>query len=147
MIVDFILGFISCLGFAYIFNCPPKAVVKGCVAGGFGWVAYQIGMDLHYGTIISTFIGSIVLSIICEICARLYKDAVTVFTIPAILPLVPGAGLYYTMLYFIQNDYDLALDKGVETLGCAAAIAIAILIVSSITRLIFKIKKGINLKN
>ncbi len=144
MIVDFLLGFLSCLGFGYIFNCPIKAIIKGCIAGGFGWTTYKITLQMGHGTVIATFIGALVLSIICEICARMYKDAVTVFTIPAILPLVPGAGLYYTMLYFIQNNYDLALAKGIETLGNAVAIAIAILIVSSITRFVFKVAKGIH---
>lgn len=143
MILNFILGFVSCLGFGYIFNCPLKAIIKGCIAGGFSWVAYKMVIQLGHGTILATFIGAIVLSIFCEICARIYKDAVTVFVLPAILPLVPGAGLYYTMLYFIQTNYDLAVKKGVETLGCAVAIAIALLIVSSISKLIFKIIKEI----
>lgn len=144
MITEFILGFISCLGFGYIFNCPPKAILKGCIAGGFGWATYKIMLQLGQGTIIATFIGALVLSIICEICARVYKDAVTVFALPAILPLVPGAGLYYTMLYFILNNYDLALSKGIETLGNAVAIAIALLIVSSSTRFVFKVARGIH---
>lgn len=144
MIVEFLLGFVSCLGFGYIFNCPTKAILKGCVAGGFGWVTYKMIFQLGYGPIIATFIGALVISIICEIYARVYKDAVTVFALPAILPLVPGAGLYYTMLYFIQNHYDLALAKGVETLGNAVAIAIALLIVSSITRFVFKVIRGIH---
>lgn len=143
LIYHFILGFISCLGFAYLFNCPKKAMMQGCVAGGFSWVAYKLVMNMGYGTVVATFIGSIVLSIVCEICARIFKDAVTVFVLPAILPLVPGAGLYYTMLYFIQDNNSLALHKGIETLGCAVAIAIALLIVSSISKFFFKVLKDI----
>lgn len=143
MMIDFILGFVSCLGFGYIFNCPVKSTLKGCVAGGFGWVTYKMLMRVGTGTIIATFVGALVLSIICEICARVFKDAVTVFTLPAILPLVPGAGLYYTMLHFIQNNYDLAFSKGVETVGCAVAIAIALLIVSSLTRFVFRVMRGV----
>lgn len=136
-----ILGFVSCVGFGYFFNCSQIAIIKGSFAGAIGWWVYKYSMSLGYGAIISTFIGTLTLSIICEIYARVYKDAVTVFVLPAILPLVPGAGLYYTMLYFIQNHYSLASSKGTETVGCAVAIAIALLIVSSFSRFVFRVIK------
>lgn len=134
-----ILGFISCIGFGYLFNCSKSSIIKGSIAGALGWWVYQYCSGKGINPIISTFIGSLTLSIICEVYARVYKDAVTVFVLPAILPLVPGAGLYYTMLYYIQNNYSLASAKGIQTLGCAVAIATGLLIVSSISRFIFKI--------
>lgn len=147
MIKEIVFGFIACVGFGFFFNCPKNAVIKGSIAGAIGWLVYTELVKRNHYVIIATFIGAIVLSIICEICARLYKDTVTSFALPAILPLVPGAGLYYTMFYFIQRDYDLAANKGVETLGNAVAIAIALLIVSSLTRLVFKIIREIKQQN
>lgn len=136
-----ILGFISCVGFGYLFNCPQKAIIRGSIAGALGWWVYKYFMYLNYNAVVSTFLGALTLSIICEIYARIYKDAVTVFVLPAILPLVPGAGLYYTMFYYIQNNSALASSKGIETIGCAVAIATALLIVSSITRFVFRVIK------
>ena len=44
-------------------------------------------------------------------------------------PLVPGAGIYYTAYYFIQNENALALAKGISTFKIAVALAIGISLV------------------
>ncbi len=142
MMENLMLGLISCIGFGYMFNCPKDGIIKGSIAGAFGWMIYQYCMAYHFGAVISTFIAAGILSVICEICARVYKNAVTVFVLPAILPLVPGAGLYYTMSYYIQGNNMLAQAKAIETLKCALAIALALLIVSSMIRLICKTIKS-----
>ena len=46
-----------------------------------------------------------------------------------IFPLVPGAGIYYTAYYFIQNENTLALAKGISTFKIAVALAIGISLV------------------
>ena len=138
MMIQLIAGMISCIGFAYLFNCPKRAIFQSALAGGLGWIAYDYCThSLGYTAAIATLIGTLVLSIICEVLARVKKDAVTIFIIPAILPLVPGAGLYYTLLYLLENNYEMALNKGITTLGCALGIAIGIIAVSSVTRMIF----------
>lgn len=137
IIIQMIAGMIACIGFAYLFNCPQKHILQSAFAGGLGWVAYYYSIAYGCSNIVATLIGTIVLSFVCEIFARTYKDAVTVFTIPAILPLVPGAGVYYTLLAIIENDLDLAILKGFDTLGCAMSIAVGIVMVSSIFRVIF----------
>lgn len=138
MIIQFIAGMISCIGFAYLFNCPQKHILHSAVAGGFGWLAYYYSSKFGCSLIAATLIGTITLQLCCEVCARVYKDAVSVFTIPAILPLVPGAGVYYTLLASLEGDMQLALLKGFNTLGCALSIAVGIILVSSIFRMIFK---------
>ena len=142
MINQLIAGMISCVGFAYLFNCPQKHIFHSALAGGLGWVAYYYTSSWGWSMIVSTLMGTIVLSICCEIFARLYKDAVSVFTVPAILPLVPGAGVYYTLLAVIEGDFNLAMIKGFNTLGCAMSIAIGIIMVSSAFKIIYTIKKA-----
>lgn len=63
-----------------------------------------------------------------EILAIKLKKPATVFITPGIVSLVPGAGMYYTMLYLVQNDYSQAAIKGTETLFLAAAIAVGIIV-------------------
>ena len=57
------------------------------------------------------------------------KSPVTVFLLTGIFPLVPGAGIYYTAYYFIQNENTLALAKGISTFKIAVALAIGISLV------------------
>ncbi len=145
MVLQFIAGMISCIGFAFLFNCPKKAICQSAIAGGLGWIAYAFCLEyLSVNTVVATLIGTLVLSTICEILSHIKKDAMTIFVIPAILPLVPGAGLYYTLRYLIEGNLELALNKGLATIGCALSIAIGIIVVSSLSRLFLAIvrKKG-----
>ena len=66
----------------------------------------------------------------------MFKAPVTVFFIAGILPLVPGAGIYYTMSLGLGGDVQAAVHKGLETAGVAGSIAVAILLVSTIFRLV-----------
>ena len=116
IIIQMIAGMVSCIGFAYLFNCPKQHILHSSFAGGLGWLAYYYSRQWGCSNMVATLLGTIVLSFVCEWFARKFKDAVTVFTIPAILPLVPGAGVYYTLLALIENDLNLALAKGFYTL-------------------------------
>ena len=83
-----------------------------------------------------------------EYLARKLKQPAIVFVIPGIIPLVPGLGMYNTMLYLVQNDYNLAISKGADVLFVGGAISLGVLIVTSIVRSInlFEMKKKLLLK-
>ncbi|MNO98746.1 hypothetical protein D3C76_905000 [compost metagenome] len=63
------------------------------------------------------------------------KTPVTTFVICALIPLVPGGGMYYTMYEVVQGNIDKALSLGLETLASAGALALGIIFVSTLTRL------------
>ena len=63
MVLQFIAGMISCIGFAFLFNCPKKAICQASVAGGLGWIAYAFCLEyLAVNTVVATLIGTLVLS-------------------------------------------------------------------------------------
>mgnify|MGYP000909363323 CR=1 FL=1 len=72
------------------------------------------------------------------------QESAIVFIIPGILPLVPGAGMYYTMRELINSNYDKAAATAQTTFFIAGAIALALLMMGSfikvITSIIHKIK-------
>ncbi len=61
--------------------------------------------------------------------ARSRKYPVTSYLVISLLPLVPGAGIYYTMSLGLGGDVQAAVHKGLETAGVAGSIAVAILLV------------------
>ena len=67
----------------------------------------------------------------------LQNDAagVTGYLLVALFPLVPGGGIYYTMEYCIAGNTQMFLETGLHTLGIAGALALGILLVSSLNRL------------
>jgi len=57
-------------------------------------------------------------------------------SVVGILPFVPGGGIYYTMEYCLSGNTQLFLSTGIHTFGVAGAVAVGILLVSSVTRLL-----------
>lgn len=64
---------------------------------------------------------------------------VTVFLTGGIFPLVPGAGIYYTVYAFITGDNAAAVFKGVETLKIAGVIALGIVLVLALPKGVFRV--------
>ena len=94
-----------------------------------GWFIYELAILYGADAAAAALIAVIPLSLAARICAVLLKTPVTVFLLTGIFPLVPGAGIYYTAYYFIQNENALALAKGISTFKIAVALAIGISLV------------------
>jgi len=146
MLISILFAFIATVAFGKLFNTPHRALILGGLVGAIGF-AFYIGMKdiLGYSSMLSNFTGAIVISIISEIFARIFKEPVTVFSIPGIIPLVPGLPLYRAMNYFMLNAYNVGMEKLVQASLDATAIALGILLISSMARL-FKTRKEMALR-
>lgn len=129
-------AFIATFAFTILFNIKGKSTFFAAVGGGLGWLAYTFCLEINISTIISFFNASIIVAIYSESMARILKTPVTTILICAIIPLVPGSGMYYTMLETIKGNVNKALSEGLNTLTIAGVIAIGIILVSSIVKLI-----------
>lgn len=122
-IINFIYATIAASGFAVIFNVPRKSIFFAGLTGGSGWIIYYI-IQYNYGNvIIATFIASIFLALIGLKFSKWRKQPFTVFVIPGIVPLVPGLGLYNTMVSILNENYEQALEIGSSALFIALAIS------------------------
>ncbi|KGG81498.1 threonine/serine exporter family protein [Caloranaerobacter azorensis] len=140
-IKEFIYAFLSTLGFSIIFNIPKDSIVKSGITGALGWIIYIFVNNNYYSKVAGAFLGAIVVGMIGEIMARLFKKPATVYIIPGIVPLVPGAGMYYTMLSIIEKNFIEAANFGTETLFIAAAISSGVIISTTLNKTIFNFKK------
>jgi uncharacterized membrane protein YjjB (DUF3815 family) len=141
MILNSFFAFLSSIGFGIIFNIRGKNLIIASLGGGLGWLTYLLVLRLQPSLVFSLFIASMVVSIYSEIMARVFKNPVTIYIICAIIPLVPGGGMYFATLEAVRGNFDAALSKSVVTLFSAGAIAIGIVFVSSISTIFKKIKK------
>ena len=85
---------------------------------------------------VANFMAALLVSLMSEILARKLKQPATVFVIPGIILLVPGLGMYKTMLYLVQNDYANAVAKGADVLFIGGAISMGVLIITAIFRML-----------
>ena len=141
MILNSFYAFLSSFGFGILFNIRGKNLIIASFGGCLGWYTYLLSSKLQPSIIFSLFLASMVVSIYSEIMARIYKNPVTIFIICAIIPLVPGGGMYFATLEAVKGNLSTALSKGIETLFSAGAIAVGIVFVSSISTIFKKIKK------
>jgi uncharacterized membrane protein YjjB (DUF3815 family) len=140
IVINSLYALIATLGFCVIFNIKGKYLITASIGGALGWFSYLIFKNLNLSNIAALFFSSVVLGVYSEVAARLLRAPVTTFVICALIPLVPGSGMYYTMLESIQGNIFKSLEIGLETVSSAGALAVGIVFVSSIARLINLIK-------
>lgn len=136
-----VVALIASLGFGVIFNIRGKNLFFAAIGGGISWFSYLLLKELNLSDILSLFISSVAFSIYSEICARFLKTPVTTLVICALIPLVPGAGMYYTMYETITGNVSGALELGLNTLSSAGTLALGVIFVSTITKQVTNLKK------
>lgn len=136
MIWAFLFAFSSTVGFSILFHVPKKHIASAGFTGACGWLTYTYFITSGSGSILACFAGSCIVALISDIFSRALKDAATIFIIPGILPLVPGAGMYHTMLTILEGNVEETASVGTETILMAGAIAVALLVVASVIKLL-----------
>lgn len=136
IIIQGIYALFCVIGFSIIFNLPRKLLPYAGITGMIGWMVYVSLQSLTDNFILPAVVGSITVGLMGEIFAALKKHPSTMFTIPGIIPFVPGYGIYYTMLYIVQKDFDQAMTTGAQSLFVAISIACGIVLATSFMRMI-----------
>ena len=141
MIVSILFSYIATTAFAVLFNAPRRTLIPAGLIGAVGWTVYLLMRDnLGYSSPLSIFCGTVVLSLMSELFARIYKQPVTIFAIPGIVPLVPGLPIYQGMYYMIMSAYSIGIEKLIKASLEAGAISLGILLVSGLFR-VFKVRR------
>ena len=125
IITAFGFACIATMAFAVLFQAPKKIVLIDGVISAIGWVVF-----------VSNFCATISLALASELSSRIFKQPVTVFVIPGIVPLVPGLGIYQGMFAIINNEYNNGTSILLTAMTDSVAIAIGVMLVSSLFRVL-----------
>lgn len=136
LVLPCVYAFAACIGFSFIFNIHGVGMFISACGGALGWLCYLLSAPLLQSDIIQSFFAAIVISVWSEVMARLRKYPVTGYLLPALFPLVPGGGIYYTMEHAMNGEVELFAAQLLHTLGLAGALAVGALLVSSVVRLV-----------
>lgn len=140
MIIQVIGAFFATLFFCIIFNISKKQLLFCGMNGAIGWLVYLLTLNIN-SIVLSTFIATLVVSIISHVLSKLRKTPVTVYLIAGIIPLVPGAVLYKAIYNIVIKDYNMSTYYGIQAIELACSIAVAIFLIASVTKLSFKAKQ------
>ena len=127
IIIEFIVAMFATISFAILFNAPKKEVISCGLTGALGWVVYY-GMTQHeINSVLASLVATFCLTVLARAFAVIRKNPVTMYLLPGIFPLVPGAGIYYTAYYLFIGNTEMSGFKGLETLEIAGAIVFGII--------------------
>lgn len=126
---------IGCYGFVILFNIHgPFGLL--CAAGGvLTWVVYSLALQLQGGDIAAYFFATIAASVFSEIMARVRKCPAICYLVVSAFPLIPGAGVYYTMCHAVRGDMSSFATQGMHTIAIAGVMAVGILLTSTVIRM------------
>ena len=137
--IQILTATIGSLGFGILFNVRGKRLIASALGGGAAWALYLL-FDMITGSLgISYFLVSLILALYAEVMARIFKCPAILFISPSLIPLVPGASLYYTMSHALSGSTDSFIETALTTLIAAAALAIGIITGAISTKLITSI--------
>ena len=136
-----LFAFVGCFGFAIVFNIHGKGVLVCCFGGAIAWAVYGLVLELGMGDIAANFWAALAASVYAEAMARIRKCPAISYLVISIFPLIPGAGVYYTMNHAVQGHMDLFASKGMHTAAVAGIMAVGILLGSTVFRMYSDMKQ------
>jgi uncharacterized membrane protein YjjB (DUF3815 family) len=126
---------VGCVAFCFIFQMRKwEHIVCAALSGAGGWLVYLLLADSSLA--IRGLAATVVVALLSEIFARVFKAPAAVFLQIGIIPLVPGGGIYYTLEALINSDMELFVQKGMETVAFAGSIAVGCSLVASVVRIV-----------
>lgn len=124
---------VAALGFAVLFNVPKRTLIAIALLSSLGGSCKLILMNFDFHIVIATFFGALLIGVLSIPIAHNKHAPPLVFSIPAVIPMIPGAFAYKSMLGFIQltgninqTAYDLALNQTISNGIKAAFILLAL---------------------
>ena len=130
-----LVSFVACAGFVIVFNIHGYGKLLCALGGAITWGAYCLAEVLGCDSLLCCFIATCVAAIFSEVMARVRKYPAISYLVISLLPLIPGAGIYYAALYAIQGNMPLAAQYGTNTLATAGVMAAGILVISTAVRM------------
>ncbi|MBQ1820477.1 MAG: threonine/serine exporter family protein [Clostridia bacterium] len=133
--VQCIAGLIGTLGFGLMFNMHGRGIPFALLGSIISWPVCVLCMRLGTPEPIAYLFGAAASSLYAEIMARIRKFPATSYLMCALVPLIPGSGIYYTMDFIRRGVLSEAYAKGMTTAAIAGCMAVGVLLVSTMFRM------------
>lgn len=127
----------GCVGFSILFNIHGPGGLLCALGGVLTWVVYDLVMRYCGNDMMAYFLSSFFASVYAETMARIRKYPAISYLVVSLFPLIPGAGIYYTMNYAVHGEMERFAAKGMQTAAIAGVMAVGVLLVTTIVRLCY----------
>ena len=138
-----VLGaFFGTMGFAMLVHVPKRSLPVSGLVAAFAYLVYWGFLRLGLSDPASIFLGSFFGSVAGQLCARKMKLIGTVFLMSAIVPVVPGLGLYRMMAFLGQNRIADGAAMGIRAMITIGMIALGLGAGAVIDRIVHSRRKA-----
>ena len=141
MIQEILAAMVGTIAFSLLFGVPRKSYAYCGLIGGAGWGVYSAA-GLLWAPAQSALAATIVVILLSRLAAVKERCPVTIFLISGIFPLVPGAGVYWTVYYMVTDQLYLAVQTGYTAVKVAVAIVLGIVFVFELPQGLFRALVG-----
>lgn len=135
-------GTLGAFGFALLFRMRKRLIVWAVLNGFLTMAIYVLCTRLFSLEFLQNLFPALFATAFSEVLARLTKAPTTPYIVCAIIPLVPGSALYYTMANFILGDMAAFHERLMETLRVSAGLAVGILCVSVVMQMVRHLRRS-----
>lgn len=139
LVLHLITSFIASAAFGIIFNAPKRTLLQCGFSGMAGWAVYFL-LDERLDTLYATVAATLIVGVISQIFARIYKKPVILFSVSGIIPLVPGGMAYDAMRNFVSSEYNMAVQLAAQAFLISGSIAIGLVLSEVLNQIIRKIR-------
>ena len=129
--IQCIAGLVGTFGFGLMFNMHGRGIPFAILGSIISWPVCVLCMRIGLAEPIAYLIAAAVSCFYAEIMARIRKFPATSYLMCALVPLIPGSGIYYTMDFIRRGMLSEAYDKGMLTAAIAGSMAVGVLLVST----------------
>ena len=141
LLVHCFAAFVGCIGFTILFNIHGWGSLLCVLAGVLAWLTYLLTLRMGSSDLTAYFFATLVAAAYSEAMARIRKFPAISYLVVGIFPLIPGAGVYYTMNHAVQGRMDQFANQGMHTAAIAGVMAVGILLVSTTVRIITTLRR------
>ena len=115
-LIIFLSSAVGTYGFAIFMHAPKRAWLPASLIGGVSYALYWALLQFSVYEPLSIFLGALLGSVLGQLCARRMRMIASIFILLAMIPLVPGLGLYRCMAFLAQGLYTEGVKAGVSAM-------------------------------
>ena len=134
--LQILMGTLGTLGFNILFHIRGRKLLFATLGGCISWAVFLGLAPAVLSEALRYLISAATITVYGEVLARLEKTPTTTFLVPALIPLIPGSALYYTMNYALGEQWSRFAEQAFYTLQLALSLAVGIIAVTTTVRLL-----------
>ena len=136
LIVQLVTSAICSIGFAVVFRVEARHLIHTGITGLLAFFVYYTVLFFKMQLFVASFACTAFVALYAEVYARVKRAPTIVILSPAVVPIVPGGDLYYTMQHILASRWSLALEYLGRTLSVGLGIAGGIVVISIAFRIV-----------